>query len=501
MSSRAPLLPVVLCGGAGTRLWPLSREAYPKQFLALAGARPMLQDTVLRLTDAFPDIGMPAAPLLICNSEHRFLAAEQLREAGIAGAQILLEPSARNTAPALTIAALHAVGKDGAGDPVLLAMPADHVIRDLQAFRAAIQRAYPLAQNGGIVTFGIVPDRPETGYGYIRCTPSALEGDTAGQGIQRIACFVEKPDIDTATAYVASGEYLWNSGLFMVRARAWLAAIGACRPDILAACTCAMDGAVRDLDFVRPDAQAFNACPSDSIDYAVMERLQSMSELELPAYAVPLQAGWSDLGAWDALWDVLDHDAAGNALKGDVLQHGCQSSLLLGTSRLVAGVGLDHIVVVETPDAVLVADKRHTQDVKHVVARLRQTGHDLAQRHRKVHRPWGWYDAIDSGARFQVKRIVVNPGASLSLQMHYHRAEHWVVVQGTAEITNGNDIYLLSQNESTFIPVGRAHRLANPGKTPLEIIEVQSGDYLGEDDIVRFDDIYGRSSSVVGRLS
>lgn len=458
----------------------------------------MLQDTVLRLTDAIPGIGNPAPPLLICNSDHRFLAAEQLRAAGVAGAQILLEPSGRNTAPALTIAALHAVGKGGAGDPVLLAMPADHMIKDLQAFRRAVQRAYPLVQDGGIVTFGIVPDRPETGYGYIRCAPLTFEGDSAEPGVQRIAHFVEKPDADAASAYLASGEYLWNSGLFMVRARAWLAAIGACRPDILTACTSAMEGAVRDLDFVRPDAQAFNACPSDSIDYAVMERLRFMPGREFPAYAVPLQAGWSDLGAWDALWDVLDHDAAGNTLKGDILQHGCQSSLLLGTSRLVAGIGLDHIIVVETPDAVLVADKRRTQDVKHVVTQLRQTGRNLAQCHRKVHRPWGWYDSIDSGPRFLVKRIVVNPGGSLSLQMHHHRAEHWVVVQGTAEITNGSDTYLLNQNESTFIPKGRTHRLANPGKAPLEIIEVQSGDYLGEDDIVRFDDIYGRFSSAAG---
>lgn len=502
MPAAPRLLPVVLCGGVGSRLWPLSREAYPKQFLALAGERSMLQETVLRLQGSLPGICVADAPILVCNSEHRFVAAEQLKAIGLEDVRILLEPVGRNTAPALTIAALQALENDQSDDdPVLLAMPADHVIADEDGFRLAVQRAFPFAADGGIVTFGIVPDHPETGYGYIRCVPLAdgnsLGVDMAAQ-VHRVAEFVEKPDGETASAYLASGQYLWNGGLFMVRAGRWLAAVRACRPDILEACSDAMRGAVRDLDFIRPAEPAFKACPSDSIDYAVMERLSSMPQLDMPAYVVPLDAGWSDLGAWDALWEALERDPDGNAAVGQVVQHGCRDTLLYGSSRLVAGVGLDHVVVVETPDAVLVADKRSTQEVKHVVALLAHAGNGLAQHHRKVHRPWGWYDAIDSGDRFQVKRIVVNPGARLSLQMHRHRAEHWVVVSGMAEITNGEDIYVLAPNQSTYIPVGTLHRLANPGKMPLEIIEVQSGDYLGEDDIVRFDDIYGRSSSGAG---
>ncbi|GKS84962.1 mannose-1-phosphate guanylyltransferase/mannose-6-phosphate isomerase [Acidovorax sp. SUPP1855] len=492
MTLAQPLLPVILCGGSGTRLWPLSREAYPKQFLALAGPRTMLQDTALRLRAWAPEIGVAPDPILVCNTEHRFIAASQLLAVGIRTARVLLEPEGRNTAPALTLAALQACA--GGDDPIMLAMPADHVVKDLPAFHAAVRRAHSMALSGGLVTFGVVPDRPETGYGYIQCHAAGPEG----AGIHRIASFAEKPDAATAQRYLDAGDYFWNSGLFMVRASQWLAALRACRPDILQACEAAMAGAQRDLDFIRPDAAAFQACPSDSIDYAVMERLPLMPEIGIPTFAVALQAGWSDLGAWDALWGVLPRDGQGNATVGDALLEDSQDTLLMSTHRLVAGVGLDHIVVVETPDAVLVADKRRTQDVKRIVARLKQLGHALAHHHRKVHRPWGWYDAVDSGERFQVKRIVVNPGARLSMQMHYHRAEHWVVVRGTAEITNGDDTYLLAQNESTFIPVGRRHRLANPGKTPLEIIEVQSGDYLGEDDIVRFDDIYGRSTGAEG---
>lgn len=457
----------------------------------------MLQETLLRLREPLPGIHVADAPVLVCNAEHRFIAAEQSKAIGMAGAQILLEPVGRNTAPALTLAALQAVGHSHAGDPVLLAMPADHVIADVPAFRQSVERAVPIALAGGIATFGIVPDRPETGYGYIRCEPLADGSDAGaqtGRGARRVVQFVEKPDAETAARYLESGHYFWNSGLFMVRARQWLSAIRACRPDILQACTDAMRSAVRDLDFIRPDVQAFEACPSDSIDYAVMERLPSMPEVGVSVHAVPLQAGWSDLGAWDALWTALERDPAGNAAVGQVVQHECRDTLLFGTSRLVAGVGLNHVVVVETPDAVLVADKHRTQEVKHIVSLLAGKGDGLAQRHRKVHRPWGWYDAIDSGPRFQVKRIVVNPGARLSLQMHRHRAEHWVVVSGTAEITNGTETFLLGRNESTYIPMGCPHRLANPGDVPLEIIEVQSGDYLGEDDIVRFDDIYGRAS-------
>jgi mannose-1-phosphate guanylyltransferase / mannose-6-phosphate isomerase len=489
------LQPVILCGGSGTRLWPLSREAYPKQFLTLTGSRTMLQDTAQRLQGCALEVGIAPDPILVCNTEHRFVAASQLLAVGIRKARVLLEPVGRNTAPALTLAALQTLVEGQ--DSVMLAMPADHVVQDLPAFHAAVRRAFSVAEAGALVTFGVVPDRPETGYGYIQCQPAGPEG----AGIHLIASFVEKPDVPTAQRYLDAGDYCWNSGLFMVRASQWLAAIRVCRPDILSACESAMQGAQRDLDFIRPDVSAFEACPSDSIDYAVMERLPLMPEVGIPTFAVALQAGWSDLGAWDALWNVLERDGDGNATVGDALLENSQNTLLMSTHRLVAGVGLDHIVVVETPDAVLVADKRRTQDVKHIVARLKKEGHALAHHHRKVHRPWGWYDAIDSGERFQVKRIVVNPGARLSMQMHYHRAEHWVVVRGTAEITNGDDTYLLAQNESTFIPVGRRHRLANPGKTPLEIIEVQSGDYLGEDDIVRFDDLYGRSTNSEGLSS
>ena len=482
--SQNVLLPVVLCGGSGTRLWPLSRETYPKQFLALTGARTMLQDTALRL-NGLSHIAVAKEPVLVCNAEHRFLAASQLQEAGIRGARILLEPAGRNTAPALTLAALQAASEGG--DPVLLAMPADHVIANLQAFHTAIEKAFAIACGGAMVTFGIVADKPETGYGYIEC------GDALhGGGAHHIASFAEKPDLARAQTYLDSGNYLWNSGLFMVRTSVWLKAIESCRPDILTACRTAMVGAQKDIDFVRPEPSAFSACPSDSIDYAVMERLPARTELGIPACVVPLQAGWSDLGAWDALWQVREQDARGNAQVGDTIQHGCSNTLLLSSSRLVAGVGLDNIVVVETADAILVADKRQTQDVKHVVSKLREEGHLLTQTHRKTHRPWGWYDSIDSGDRFQVKHIVVNPGARLSLQMHHHRAEHWIVVQGTAEVTNGEKTFLLGENESTYIPLGHVHRLTNPGKVPLEIIEVQSGSYLGEDDIVRFEDNYGR---------
>lgn len=478
------LVPVILCGGSGTRLWPLSRETYPKQFLALAGQHTMLQDTALRLQGLPDGVALDASPIVVCNAEHRFLAAGQLAGVGIAQARILLEPAGRNTAPALTLAALQAC-EDGA-DPILLAMPADHVITDRAALHAAVVQAHAVASEGAMVTFGIVADRPETGYGYIQ------RGAAHPHGGYRITNFAEKPDVDTAKRYLDSGEYFWNSGLFMVRASVWLKALEHCRPDILQACQRSMQQAVRDLDFVRPDGAAFSACPSDSIDYAVMERLPARPDLGIPACVLPLQAGWSDLGAWDALWDVSARDAGNNATVGDAVLHDCTDSLLLASSRLVAGVGLHNIVVIETPDAVLVADKSQTQSVKHIVARLKAQGHALANTHRKIHRPWGWYDSIDGGERFQVKRIVVNPGASLSLQMHHHRAEHWVVVKGTAEVTNGERSFLLGENESTYIPLGHVHRLSNPGKVPLEIIEVQSGSYLGEDDIVRFEDTYGR---------
>ena len=478
----SPIVPVILCGGSGTRMWPLSRETYPKQFLALTGPHTMLQDTVLRL-QGLPGVDVNT-PLVVCNTEHRFLAASQLTAAGITHPHIVLEPTSRNTAPALTLAALQA--RAGGADPLLLAMPADHVVGDPPALHAAVTQAAIAAEQGAMVTFGIVADRAETGYGYIQ------RGAAHAHGGYQIASFTEKPDAATAQTYVESGDYLWNSGLFLVRASVWLKAIAQCRADILQACTCAMDHAVRDLDFVRPDVAAFTACPSDSIDYAVMERLPAHPELGIATCVVPLQAGWSDLGAWDALWDVLPHDAHNNATVGDAVLHNSTDSLVLSSSRMVAGVGLHNLVVVETADAVLVVDKAQTQSVKHIVAHLKAQGHTLTNTHRKVHRPWGWYDSIDQGERFQVKRIVVNPGATLSLQMHHHRAEHWVVVSGTAEVTNGDKVFLLGENESTYIPLGHTHRLSNPGKVPLEIIEVQSGSYLGEDDIVRFEDTYGR---------
>ncbi|QIL81651.1 mannose-1-phosphate guanylyltransferase/mannose-6-phosphate isomerase [Diaphorobacter sp. HDW4A] len=477
------LLPVILCGGSGTRLWPLSRETYPKQFHALAGTASMLQDTATRLQGIDSEVQL-SAPLLVCNVEHRFLVATQLQQSNIENARILLEPAGRNTAPALTIAALQARA-EGA-DPVMLAMPADHVIADKPAFHAAVQSAFRAASKGDMVTFGIVADRPETGYGYIQ-HGTTEQGDTF-----EVQSFVEKPDRERAQNYLAAGNYLWNSGLFVVRASVWLKAMQQFRSDILAACEQSMSNAQRDTDFVRPEADAFKSSPSDSIDYAVMERLPKMPELGIAARVIPLNAGWSDVGAWDALWSVREHDENGNAIIGNAVQRGCKNSLFLSSSRLVAGVGLEHIAVVETPDAILVADLRRTQEVKQIVAHLQKHGKDLAHSHRKVHRPWGWYDSIDYGERFQVKRIVVNPGASLSLQMHHHRAEHWVVVKGTAEVTNGDQVLLLGENESTFIPLGHVHRLRNPGKMPLEIVEVQSGSYLGEDDIVRFEDTYGR---------
>ena len=444
----------------------------------------MLQDTATRLNGIASILPLATSPILVCNVEHRFLVASQLQQAGIAGAHILLEPTGRNTAPALTIAALQAV-EDG-GDPVMLAMPADHVVSDRAAFYEAVQIAYQAALAGQMVTFGIVADKPETGYGYIR------HGMEENAGTFEVQSFVEKPDIERAQSYIESGNYLWNSGLFVIRASVWLRAMKHCRSDILQACETAMASAERDRDFVRPEPSAFKSSPSDSIDYAVMERLPQTPELNIAARVVPLKAGWSDLGAWDALWSVREHDAQGNAIIGNAVQHGCSNSLFLSSSRLVAGVGLEHIAVVETPDAILVADMRRTQEVKQIVGRLGAEQRGEHALHRKVHRPWGWYDSIDAGPRFQVKRIMVKPGASLSLQMHHHRAEHWVVVSGTAEVTNGEQVILLGENQSTYIPLGQVHRLRNPGKVPLEIIEVQSGSYLGEDDIVRFDDHYGR---------
>ena len=475
---------VVLSGGSGTRLWPASRESYPKQLLPLTSAYSLLQETVVRLK-GFSGGEVDAQPLIVSNEEYRFIIAEQLRQVGVRSAQIVLEPVGRNTAPALTLAAL-AAAQDGQ-DSVLLVMPADHVIVDLPAFQQAIAEGAAQADAGRLVTFGIVPDRAETGYGYIRVGPLAGDAQTA----RVLAEFVEKPDAATAARYVASGEYFWNSGIFMMKASVWLAAVKHFRADIAQACEAAFEGRKADADFLRVDKAAFAACPSDSIDYAVMEKLQSAPALG-QGVVVPLSAGWSDVGAWDALWAVSDKDEDGNAGRGEVLFQSSRNTLVHANNRLVAAVGCEDMVVVETADAVMVAHKSRTQDVKKVVERLKAEGRTLTQSHRKVYRPWGWYDSIDSGERFQVKRIVVNPGATLSLQMHHHRAEHWIVVKGTAEVTNGEQVFLLGENESTYIPLGHTHRLANPGKVPLEIIEVQSGSYLGEDDIVRFEDTYGR---------
>ncbi len=479
------LVPVVLCGGSGSRLWPLSRESQPKQFLALTGAETMLQQTVRR-TAGLPSsaVVVDGAPIVVCNEDHRFMAAQQLAAVGVRTDRILLESAGRNTAPALTLAALMARREDA--DPLLLVMPADHAVADVPRLQAAVLAALDACAAGAMCTFGVVPVRPETGYGYIR------RGAAHGGGLFGIASFAEKPDAAHAQQYLASGEYLWNSGMFMVRASVWLSAIARYRADISAACIAAMAAATRDGDFVRPDAQAWSACPSDSIDYAVMERLPRNPELGIAARVVPLDAGWSDVGAWDALWQLRAHDADGNACAGDTLMLHSADCLVMASGRLVAGIGLQDLVIVETPDAVLVADKTRVQEVRDVVAQLKASGHAPADTHRKVQRPWGWYDSIDQGERFQVKRIVVNPGASLSLQLHHHRAEHWVVVKGVARITNGDRDFVLRENESTYIPRGHKHRLANPGPDPLEIIEVQSGDYLGEDDIVRFEDDYGR---------
>ncbi|HDS0925097.1 TPA: mannose-1-phosphate guanylyltransferase/mannose-6-phosphate isomerase [Stenotrophomonas maltophilia] len=464
------ILPVILSGGSGTRLWPLSREAYPKQFLALAGEQTMLQATWQRVA---PIAGR--APLVVANEEHRFVAAEQLQQLDVQPQAILLEPVGRNTAPAIAVAALEATLEEG--DPVLLVLPSDHVIADEEAFRAAVLRALPAARDGKLVTFGIVPTGPETGYGYIKAA--------SGDAVRAVDRFVEKPDADTALQYVQSGEYFWNSGMFLFKASRYLAELERLQPAMLAASRNAWQLARRDTDFTRLDKEAFAAVPADSIDYAVMEKTAD-------AVVVPLDAGWNDVGSWTALRDVSAQDADGNAHHGDVIAIDCRNTYAYG-ERLIALVGLDDVIVVETDDAVMVGRSDRMQEIKQVVARLKADQRPEATWHRKVYRPWGAYDSIDNGERFQVKRITVKPGGTLSLQMHHHRAEHWVVVSGTAEVTRGDEVILLGENQSTYIPLGVTHRLRNPGKLPLELIEVQSGSYLGEDDIVRFEDTYGRS--------
>jgi len=474
------ITPVILSGGAGTRLWPLSRELYPKQLLPLTGARTMLQQTLLRLE------GLGAAsPVVVCNEAHRFLVAEQLRQLRVEPRATVLEPFGRNTAPAIALAA-HAALKGLAAqahavDPVLLVLPADHVIRDTAAFQGAVRSALAAAEAGQLATFGIIARTPETGYGYIQ------RGAASGAAF-RIARFVEKPNAERAREFIASGDYYWNSGMFVFRARRYLQELERFAPEMARICEAAFRGAKADLDFTRIDAASFEPCPADSIDYAVMEKTRD-------AVVVPLSAGWSDVGSWSSLHEASDADARGNVTHGDVITEDTSGSYLYAESRLLAAVGVRDHVVIETKDAVLVAPKSQVQDVKKLVQRLKEAGRYEHALHREVFRPWGSYDSLENGPRFQVKRLKVKPGATLSLQLHHHRAEHWVVVAGTARITRGEEQFLLEENQSTYIPIGVKHRIENPGMIPLEIIEIQSGSYLGEDDIVRFEDRYGREGT------
>ena len=465
------MIPVVMSGGSGTRLWPLSRKHKPKQFLNLFGDDSMFQQTILRLK------GLDSAsPIVVCNESHRFMVAEQLLEIGIEFPSILLEPAGRNTAPAIVSAAFQALSREQ--DPVLLVLAADHVIADIEAFHQAIKIAEQQAIAGSLVTFGIVPNCAHTGYGYIQAEEKEV--------ISAVKQFVEKPDLETAEQYLASGEYYWNSGMFMFKASLLIEEMNKFNPDIVEKCRLAVAQSEQDLDFVRLNKAAFEACPSDSIDYALMEKTNK-------AVVVPLDAGWNDVGSWSSLWECSQQDENNNVLKGDVEIKNVKNAYIHSEHRLVSVVGVEDLVIVETADAVMVASKAQAQDIKDIVAKLKSQSRSEAENHRLCYRPWGYYDSIDLGERFQVKRIRVKPGASLSLQMHHHRAEHWVVVQGTAEVTREDEVFLLSENESTFIPVGQKHRLHNPGRVPLEIIEIQSGGYLGEDDIVRFQDNYHRN--------
>ena len=471
------LVPVILSGGAGTRLWPLSREAYPKQLLPLTSEQTMLQETVARLS-GIADI---EPPMVVCNDAHRFMVAEQLRQLQIRPSAIILEPCGRNTAPAVAVAALQAQATGD--DPLLLVLPADHLISDVKAFQQVVENGVALAQQGYLVTFGIVPESPETGYGYIRADKQLAGAATEAYPV---AEFVEKPDLATAEQYLSSGQYYWNSGMFLFKAGRYLDELQSHRPDIHSACQAAFATLTANIDFQRLDEDAFAACPADSIDYAVMEKTSR-------AVVLPLAAGWNDVGSWSALWEVHSKDESGNVRFGDVLTEGVKNSYLHAGHRLIAAVGIEDLIVVETADAVLVAERGQVQDVKGIVQQLKQQQRTEALLHRRVNRPWGAYEGIDVGERFQVKRITVNPGAGLSLQKHHHRAEHWVVVKGTAKVTCGEKTLLLSENQSTYIPLGEVHRLENPGQIPLEIIEVQLGSYLGEDDIVRLEDVYGRN--------
>lgn len=465
--------PVIMAGGSGTRLWPLSRNNFPKQFLSLTGERTMLQETLLRLNGLEHE-----SPLFICNEEHRFIAAEQIRQLGVKDASILLEPVGRNTAPAIALAALRAV-QQGTPDSVLLVLAADHVIENAAAFRQTIQQALPLAQDGKLVTFGIVATHPETGYGYIK------RGQPLADAYS-VAAFVEKPDRNTAQQYLDSGQYYWNSGMFMFKASRYLQELKQHRPDIYAACEQALTEQTADLDFIRINKAAFESCPSESIDYAVMEKTAE-------AVVIPLDAEWNDVGGFAALWQVKAKNEQGNVFHGDVLTTDTQNTYIHSDDKLIAAVGVEDLVIVSTKDAVLVAHKDKSQQVKDIVGQLNKAGRSEATFHREVYRPWGKYDSVDNGQRFQVKRITVKPGAKLSVQMHHHRAEHWIVVSGTARVTIDDKEQFVTENQSVYIPITAVHALENPGKTPLELIEVQSGSYLGEDDIVRFEDRYGRA--------
>lgn len=469
------LIPLILSGGSGTRLWPVSRRNLPKQFLSLSGDGTLFQQAVTR-TQKLPEA---MAPIIVASEDHRFLAADQLLEAGVQGSSIVLEPIARNTAPAIALGALKAIERDT--QALLLVLPADHLIGDTESFVAAVQQALPAARDGWLVTFGIRPDRPETGFGYIR------RAESIGGNAFRVERFVEKPDLATAEGYVKDGSYDWNSGMFLFKAARYLEELGQHAPEMLEAVRKAYSTGHGDLDFVRVDAEAFAKVPDNSIDYAVMEKTTR-------AAVIPVSCAWSDIGSWSALWLSGRHDEQGNQREGDTLTVNTRNSLLRSHDRhMIATVGVDDLIVVSTPDATLVAHRDAAQDVKKVVDQLKASGRTEHSFHRVVHRPWGSYDSLEEGGRFQVKRIVVKPGASLSLQKHHHRAEHWIVVSGTAEVTCDEKVFLLAENQSTYIPLGSVHRLRNPGKVPLELIEVQSGSYLGEDDIVRFDDVYGRA--------
>ena len=473
------IIPVIMSGGNGSRLWPQSRSLYPKQFLPLVNEQTMLQNTVFRL-DGLSSV---STPLVIANEEHRFLVAEQFRQIGRKASAIILEPVGRNTAPAVALAALKAQTISEEKDLLLLVLAADHVIQDVKAFHHAVEAALPAARDGKLVTFGIVPAHPETGYGYIK---ASIELINNSEQVAPVEQFVEKPNLETAQDYLTSGNYYWNSGMFLFKASRYLEELKQFRPDILEACEKAMAVQDADLDFVRLDEAAFKACPDESIDYAVMEKTTD-------AMVVPLDAGWSDVGSWSSLADISETDESDNSILGDVLLQDTRNTYVRSEKRLIATIGVEDLIITESDDAILVAHKDRVQDVKKVVERLKAENRSEAKLHRKVYRPWGAFDSIDMGDRFQVKRITVKPGAQLSLQMHHHRAEHWIVVKGTALVTNGDQEILLTENQSTYIPIGTVHRLENPGKFDLEMIEVQSGGYLGEDDIVRFEDTYGRA--------